>query len=148
MLITFIIAMVPVVELRGAIPIGISLGLPHLTGAITAVIGNLIPIPFIILFSRRVIAWMKRKSRRLKSLAERFENKAIAKKSALYRGEIIGLLIFVALPLPGTGAWTGALIAAVFGIRMRAAMPAIAAGVVIAGVLVTGITFGFQNLMF
>lgn len=146
-LITFIISMVPVVELRGAIPIGVMLGLPVYLSMLISIIGNLVPVPFIILFVRRVFEWMRSKSRRLSSIVERLEHKAQTKGAKLYKGEIIGLILFVAIPLPGTGAWTGALIAALLDIRMKNAMPAITLGVLIAGVLVTGITLGFSSIL-
>jgi uncharacterized membrane protein len=138
--------MVPIAELRVAIPVGVKLGLPHLTSALLAVAGNILPAPFIILFARRVFEWMREKSVRLRRLAERLEQKARDNKDILYKGEVLGLIIFVAVPLPGTGAWTGALIAAVLNIRLKVAFPAIALGVLIAGLLVTGITFGFTSL--
>ncbi|MDR2614976.1 MAG: small multi-drug export protein [Oscillospiraceae bacterium] len=144
--ITFFIAMLPIVELRGAIPYGVANGLPHIVTAGLAVVGNILPVPFIIVFARRVFAWMKRKSPRLGRIAELFERKAEKNKKALNRGIAIGLMLFVAIPLPGTGAWTGALIAAVFDIRLKTALPAVAAGVVIAGALVTGLMFGFGSL--
>jgi uncharacterized membrane protein len=138
--------MVPVVELRGAIPFGVANGLPHLVAAAVAFVGNCVPVPFIILFVRRVFNWMKRKSKKLGALAERLESRAVSKGGSMQRGIVIGLLIFVAIPLPGTGAWTGALIAAVLDIRLKTAFPAIAAGVAIAAVLVTGIMFGFTTI--
>jgi uncharacterized membrane protein len=89
---------------------------------------------------------MQKKSARLARIAGKLESKALEKGSRLYKGELIGLMVFVAIPLPGTGAWTGALIAAILGIRLKAAFPAIAAGVVIAGILVLGITYGFTQV--
>ena len=146
-LITLIISMLPVIELRGAIPIGAGvLGLPIHTAAAISLIGNMLPVPFIVVFIRKIFAFMKKKSKRLGALADRFEAKARQKGSRLYRGELIGLMIFVAIPLPGTGAWTGALIAAILDIRLKAALPAIGSGVVIAGILIMGITYGFASL--
>jgi uncharacterized membrane protein len=140
--------MLPVVELRGAIPIGAGvLGLPVHTAAAVSLIGNMIPVPFVIIFARKVFVWMRKKSRRLGRMADKLENKAKSKGAKLYRGEMIGLMIFVAIPLPGTGAWTGAMIAAILNRRMKAALPAIGAGVVIAGLLITGITYGFASLL-
>ncbi|MDR0445995.1 MAG: small multi-drug export protein [Oscillospiraceae bacterium] len=147
-LITFLIAMAPVLELRFAIPYGVEVGeLSHLSAAIIAVAGNLLPVPFVIIFARRVFAWMKKKSARLGRFAEMLERKAEKNRTALNRGIVLGLMLFVAIPLPGTGAWTGSLLAAVFDIRLRTALPAITAGVLIAGALVTGITFGFGSLL-
>ena len=146
-LITLIISMLPVIELRGAIPIGVGiLGLPIYTAALISIVGNMLPVPFIIIFIRRIFGWMRKKSKRLGALADRFEKKAMSKGSSLYKGELIGLMIFVAIPLPGTGAWTGSLIAALLNIRLKAAMPAIAIGVLIAGIIVTSITYGFASL--
>jgi uncharacterized membrane protein len=145
--ITFLISLTPVLELRVAIPAGVTLGLSVLTSAAVSVAGNIIPIPFIILFIRRILAWMRRRSSRLARLAASLEKKAGSKGDILYKGTVLGLLIFVAIPLPGTGAWTGALIAALLNIRLRVALPAIAAGVVIAGVLVSGLTYGFKALL-
>ena len=147
-LITLIISMLPIVELRGAIPVGAGiLGLPVHIAAIVSLIGNMIPIPLIIIFIRKIFGWMRKKNRRLSVLADRLEEKAKSKGAKLYRGELIGLMIFVAIPLPGTGAWSGALIAAILDIRLKAALPAIAAGVVIACILVAGLTYGFASLM-
>lgn len=146
MLITLVVSLLPVIELRGAIPIGVAMGLDHIVSMVVSLIGNMLPIPFIIVFARRVFAWMQKKSRQLARIAEKLENRAKAKSAALYKGEIIGLVIFVAIPLPGTGAWTGALIAAILGIRLKAALPAIAAGVLVAGFLVLGITYGFTAI--
>ena len=146
--ITLIISMLPIIELRGAIPIGVTiLGLPVHTAAIVSVVGNLIPVPIIIIFVRKVFGWMRKKSRRLGIIVDKFESKAMSKGAKLYRGELIGLMIFVAIPLPGTGAWTGSLIAAILNRRLKAALPAIGIGVIIAGILVTGLTYGFASLM-
>jgi uncharacterized membrane protein len=139
-LVTFLIAMVPVVELRGAIPYGVIAGLPVWVSALAAICGNILPVPFIILFARRILNWMKTKSAWLQKVAGKLEEHA--SKKQLYRGELIGLAVFVAIPLPGTGAWTGALIAAVLGMRLKSAFPAIAIGVVVAGILISIITYG------
>ena len=106
----------------------------------------MVPVPFIIVFVRKVFGWMRKKSRHLGMFADKLESRAKSKGAKLYRGELIGLMIFVAIPLPGTGAWTGALIAAILDLRLKAAIPAIFAGVLIAGILITGITYGFSTL--
>lgn len=148
MVITFLVSMLPIIELRGAIPIGVAMGLDPTLAALISVIGNLLPVPFIVIFIRRIFAWMQTLSPKLGKLAQRFENKAISKRdSILYKGEILGLILFVAIPLPGTGAWTGALIAAILNIRLKVALPAISAGVIIAGFLVLGITYGFTKVI-
>ena len=145
-LITFFTAMVPVVELRGAIPLGVSLGLSHLGAMVISVVGNLIPVPFIILFIREIFSWIRKHIPKLNNLITKIEDRAHVKSEKVLRWSAMGLLIFVAIPLPGTGAWTGALIAALLNMRLKSAMPAISLGVLVAGVLVTGITFGFVEI--
>ena len=147
-LITFLISMVPVVELRGAIPYGIHAELdPWLVFAL-AVVGNMLPIPFILLFIRRIFAWMKRYPK-LAKIAERFEARATRKSGKVKKSETIGLCLLVAIPLPGTGAWTGALVAALMNMRIKRALPTIFVGVLIAAVAVTLIvTLGIHALDF
>lgn len=134
--------MVPVFELRGAIPVGVAAGLPFWIVFITAILGNLLPVPFLILFTRRVFEWLRKKSALLERLVSRLEKKASAKEDLLKKYELLGLCILVAIPLPGTGAWTGSLVAAVFDIRLKHAFPAIALGVLIAAVIVSVVTYG------
>ena len=134
--------MVPVFELRGAIPVGVAAGLPLWIVFITAILGNLLPVPFLILFTRRVFEWLRKKSAFLERLVSRLEMKAAAKEDLLKKYELLGLCILVAIPLPGTGAWTGSLVAAVFDIRLKHAFPAIALGVLIAAVIVSVVTYG------
>ena len=109
--------MVPVVELRGAIPYGVIAGLSVQQAFVLAVIGNLLPIPFLVVFTRKVFEWVE-------------------------KSEFFGLMLLVAIPLPGTGAWTGALVAAMLDMRLKRAMPAIILGVLVAGVIVTTLTYG------
>lgn len=142
LLYVFGLAMVPVFELRGAIPVGVAAGLPFWSVFITAILGNLLPVPFLILFTRRVFEWLRKKSALLERLVSRLEMKAAAKEDLLKKYELLGLCILVAIPLPGTGAWTGSLVAAVFDIRLKHAFPAIALGVLIAAVIVSVVTYG------
>lgn len=137
-----LISMVPVIELRGAIPVGLAMDLPFWTTFIAAFIGNLIPVPFLILFTRKVFEWLRRKSRLLERFVSRLEAKAEAKEDLLKKYELLGLCILVAIPLPGTGAWTGSLVAAVFDIRLKHSFPVIALGVLIAGIIVSIISYG------
>ena len=143
---TFIISMIPVIELRGAIPIGVSLGLSHVEAMGISIIGNMRPVPFIILFIRPIFKWMTKKSEKLGRLATKLETKAEGKWDKIHRYQFFALTLFVAIPLPGTGAWSGALIAAVMNMRLRNALPSILLGVLIAGILVTGITYGFTSI--
>ena len=142
---TFAMSMVPVVELRGGIPYGLSQGLEWPLVYLIAVVGNLLPIPFILLFVRRILQWMKRYER-LGRIAGRLEARAAKRSDRVRRSEIVGLCMFVAIPLPGTGAWTGALVAAMMEMRLKRAFPAIAIGVAIAGVIVSVITYGAQAI--
>ena len=145
-LLTFLVAMVPVVELRGAIPFGVVRGLNLWTAIIASMLGNLIPVPFIILFIRKIFAWMRAHIPKLDGLVLRMEKKAEKNRAAVEKYAFWGLVILVAIPLPGTGAWTGALVAAMMEIRLKRAFPAIAIGVAIAGVIVSVITYGAQAI--
>ena len=145
-LLTFLVAMVPVVELRGAIPFGVVRGLNLWTAIIASMLGNLIPVPFIILFIRKIFAWMRAHMPKLDGLVIRMEKKAEKNRAAVEKYAFWGLVILVASPLPGTGAWTGALVAAMMEIRLKRAFPAIAIGVAIAGVIVSVITYGAQAI--
>ena len=145
-LMTFLISMVPVLELRGAIPVGVAGGLTPLAAMVIAMVGNLVPIPFLILFTRRVFNWLKTKGR-LKAMVEKLEARAAEKSQVVLKYASVGLCILVAIPLPGTGAWTGALVAAVLNMRLKSALPAIIIGVVIAGFIVTCLTYGGTHLL-
>jgi uncharacterized membrane protein len=142
-LLTFLIAMVPVIELRGAIPLGVSMGLHPWAAMAVSVVGNMVPVPFIILFIRQIFKWMREYMPRLEGLISRMERRAEGKWDRVHKYSFLGLLLLVAIPLPGTGAWTGALVAALLDMRLRSALPSIFFGVLIAGFLVTGLTFGF-----
>lgn len=139
---TITMAMVPVIELRGAIPFGVAGGLSIQEAMIYAIIGNLIPMPIILLFLRKVFQYMCKASSKLENIVVRLENRANSKKHIIEKYEWIGLVLLVAIPLPGTGAWTGALVAVVLDMRMRRALPAITIGVIIAGLLVSIFTYG------
>lgn len=146
MLLTALMSMVPVVELRGGIPFGVALGLAHWQALLAAIIGNVIPLPFIVVYIRRIFQWMRKHMPRLDRLVDKLETKAHLKGKTVTKYKYLGLMIFVAIPLPGTGGWTGALVAAFLDMRLRRAMPALILGVVIAGFLVTGITYGFTSI--
>ena len=143
---TIFISMVPIIELRGAIPIGVANGLSVRPALFAAIIGNLIPVPIIILFVRKVFAFIRTKSEKLDHLVCRFEEKAKKQSGMVEKYEWFGLVLLVAIPLPGTGAWTGALVAAMLDMRMKRAFPAIMIGVIIAGIVVSYITYGASML--
>ena len=141
-----LLAMAPVVELRGAIPAGVAMGMELKTVFVLSVIGNLLPVPLIILFIRKVFAWMKRHGGKLAAIVSKMEAKAARGAQLFYKYELLGLYTLVAIPLPGTGAWTGSLVAAMLNLRMRSAVPMIIAGVVTAGLIMLGVTYGVSGL--
>lgn len=145
---TFLISMVPVVELRGAIPIAVAHGLNFWVAIAVSIVGNLVPVPFIIIFIRKIFAWLRTKSAWLNNLVTRLENRALKKTDTVRKFKFWGLFIFVAIPLPGTGAWTGALVAAMLEMRVKDAFPAIALGVLTAGIIVAFVTYGAGTLLF
>ena len=145
LLLTFGTAMVPVLELRGAIPVGIAAGLPPAAACAVAILGNLLPVPFIMLLTRRVFGWLRR-FRWFGSKIEWLERRAHLKGRIVRRYRLAGLVVLVGIPLPGTGAWTGALVASLLDIRMRHALPAITLGLVIAGAITTAVTMGVVSL--
>ncbi len=145
--ITFLMAMVPVVELRGAIPYGVISGLSVHEAFILAVLGNLAPLPFLVVFTRKVFEWLRTKSNGLDRMVRKLEDKAEKNKKVVLKYQFFGLMILVAIPLPGTGGWTGALVAAMMNMQLKRAMPAIIVGVIVAGVIVTTLTYGAGALL-
>lgn len=143
---TMVIAAVPVVELRGAIPAGAAAGLEPWLACGAAIVGNLLPVPFIILLVRQVFDLL-RKHPFFAPKIDAMERRAHLKGRLVRKYRLLGLTLFVAIPLPGTGAWTGALVAAFLNIRLRNALPAITLGVLIAGGLVTLMTMGIIHLL-
>lgn len=131
-----LLAMAPVSELRGAIPYGLSNDIPEGVLYPLCVLANMLPVPFIMLFLRRVLAWMRSRGGRLQKAAVWLETRGRAKSELYQKYELFGLFVLVAVPLPGTGAWTGALVAALLDLRMKTAIPAIGGGVAAAGVIV------------
>jgi len=147
LLLTALISMIPVIELRGGVPAGVGLGLPIPAAFAAAVVGNMIPVPFVILFIRRIFKWVRVHIPRLGAFVDRIERRAYEKSANVVRYQAWGLLLFVAIPLPGTGAWTGALIAALLDLRLKKAVPVIFVGVLIAGFITTAVTYGVSALL-
>jgi len=145
---TFAISMVPIIELRGAIPIAVANGLNFWVAIVVSIVGNLVPVPFIIIFIRKIFAWLRTKSQWLNNLVTKLELRAEKKSASVEKYAFWGLFILVAIPLPGTGAWTGALVAAMLEMPMKRAFPAIALGVVGAGIIVAFVTYGAGALLF
>ena len=144
-LLTFGTAMVPVLELRGAIPVGIAAGLSPLTACVVSILGNLVPMPFILLLIRKIFDWL-RNTALFGPKIEWLEQRAHLKGRVVRKYRLPGLIILVGIPLPGTGAWTGALVAALLDIRMRHAVPAIFAGLIIAAAITLAVTMGVIHL--
>jgi Predicted membrane protein len=144
--VTIAASMMPVSELRGGLPVGVGLGLTVYDALLAAVLGNMIPIPFLLLFMRRILTWLK-SYEKPGEWARKLEEKGHLKGKKMTRYGSLGLMLFVAVPLPGTGAWTGALIAAVLDMDFKKSLLSIFAGVCIAGLIVACITYGFVSLM-
>lgn len=145
-LLTLLVSMVPVIELRGGIPFGVAAGLPVWAAYLAAVIGNLLPVPFIVVYIRRIFVFMRQHMPRLNRLVDRMEQKAHLKSASVLKYQYLGLAIFVAIPLPGTGAWTGALVAAFLDMRLKRALPSIAGGVLSAGLIISILSYGVKSL--
>lgn len=144
---TFFISMVPVVELRLGLPYGIAQGLPYWLALTAALLGNMLPVPFIIVYIQRIFAWLRGRWGALDAFISRQEQKAHVKGETVQRVGPWGLLIFVAIPLPGTGAWTGALIAALLNMRVKQATPAIFVGVCIAAAIMSAGTYAVIHIV-
>lgn len=147
--IIFIISMVPILELRGGLLAAgpALLNVPMWTAIPVCIIGNLIPIPFILLLITPIFNWMKG-TKHLKPFVERMEARAMKKSDQIEKYEFWGLLLFVGIPLPGTGAWTGALIASLVGVKFRKAFPAIICGVLLASVIMTILSYTVLGTIF
>lgn len=141
-----LIAAMPVIELRGAIPVGISLGLSPIHAAILSFIGSMIPVP-LILFTIRPIFKYLRTRRPFKKLVNRLINKSINNRTGIEKYGYLGLLMFVAIPLPGTGVWSGSLAAAFLNMRFKYAFPAIAIGNLVAGIIVMLLSHGLVSMI-
>lgn len=141
MLKTLVTAMMPILEIRGAIPVGVASGLDPWLAFAVGFVGNMLPIPILILLTRKIIEWLK-KHNMLVKLTAWLENKGSKGAQKVQKYSFWGLFILVAIPLPGTGAWTGALVASLLDMRLKRALPAIAMGVAVAGLIVLLVTYG------
>ena len=144
-LLTFGTAMVPVLELRGAIPVGVAAGLSPWVACVTAILGNLVPVPVIMLLIRNNFDWL-RDTKFFGPKIVALEQRAHLKGRVVRKYRLAGLIILVGIPLPGTGAWTGALVAALLDIRLRNAIPAIFIGLLIAAAITLAVTMGVIHL--
>ncbi|MFR8172584.1 MAG: COG2426 family protein [Marvinbryantia sp.] len=143
----FVISMVPILELRGGLIFSSAAGIDMWKAIPICVIGNLIPVPFILLLITRIFSWLK-KTKVFRPMVEKLENKAMSKKDQIEKYEFWGLVLFVGIPLPGTGAWTGSLIAALLDMKFRKAFPAVIIGVCLATVIMTTISYVIPGFFF
>ena len=140
---TILVSMIPVVELRGGIPFGVvTLGLPYPVAFVAAVIGNILPAPFIIVYIRRIFQWMRRRMPRFNGLVDSLEAKAHLKGKKVNKYKYLGLLLFVGIPLPGTGAWTGTLAASLLDMDFKSSVLAVMLGVVLASIIMGAASAG------
>lgn len=148
-LIIFIISMIPILELRGGLLAASPalLNVPILKAIPICIIGNILPIPFILLLIRSILEWMKKVSC-FRSVALWLERKAMSKKDQIERYEFWGLVLFVGIPLPGTGAWTGALVAALLQMKFKKAFLAILLGIAIATIIMSVLSYGVLGVLF
>ena len=137
----FFVSLLPLIELRGGLVVASLLQIPIIKASVICVLGNVLPIPFILLFIRKIFAFMK-KHNILKGFVEKLESRAERKSQGVERGEFIFLLCFVGIPLPGTGAWTGSLIASLLEIDIKKASVAILLGVLMAAVIMDIVSYG------
>ena len=143
--VVFIISMFPVLELRGGMIAAKLLDVDLIKAFAICYIGNIFPIPFILLFIRKIFAFLK-KFDKTKKLVEKLENRSMKKKDKVVKYRNWGLLFFVAIPLPGTGGWTGALIASLLDIRLKSSLPIIALGVLIADLIMAVVSYGLLGI--
>ncbi len=141
----FIISLLPILELRGGMIAAVLLNIPLWKAFLICYIGNLLPIPFILLFIKKIFEWLRR-FRIFARFIERMEAKSEKNRDKILRYKQWGLLLFVAIPLPGTGGWTGALMASLLEIDVKKSMPIIAVGVLIAGIIMTILTYGTKAI--
>ncbi len=142
----FFISMVPFIEIRGSVPVGALLGLPFPACFILSVLGNLLPVPFILLFIKKILSFMKR-FQKLAPIAEWVEKHGSKRSDKVTKYATLGLALFVGIPLPGTGAWTGSLIAALLDMKFGYAIVSIFVGVLLAGFIMSGISYGFLGFL-
>ena len=144
--VVFIISMIPILELRGGLLVSRLLEVPITTAIPLCIIGNIIPIPFILLFIKQIFKWMK-KIKLFRGVIEKLENRAMSKSDNIKKYEFWGLVLFVGIPLPGTGAWTGSLIAALLDVDFKKAILAELIGIAIATVIMSILSYGLLGAL-
>ncbi len=145
-MIVFVISMVPIPELRGGLLAASFLNIDIVRAIWFCVIGNIIPVPFILLLITPVFRWLK-STRTFRPMVEKLESRAMGKSEQIEKYQFWGLVLFVGIPLPGTGAWTGSLIASLLGVRFKKAFPAVLLGIVIATVIMSVLSYGLLGAL-
>lgn len=145
-LVCFVISMVPIIELRGGLIVAAIKDIPLFKAVAICIAGNLVPIPFILLLITPIFNWLKT-TKLFKPLVEKLEKKSLGKSEKIKKYEFLGLVLFVGIPLPGTGAWTGSLIASLLNIKIKKAFPAICLGLLLATVIMCIITYAIPWLI-
>ena len=139
--VVFIVSLMPILECRGGLVVASLLEVDIVEAIPICIIGNFLPIPFILLFIKKIFKWLK-KFEPTEKIVTKLENRALNKSDALKNGEFIGLMLFVGIPLPGTGAWTGSLLAALLDIDFKKALVAEFLGILIATVIMSILSYG------
>ena len=145
-MIVFVISMVPILELCGGLLAASFLNIDIVRAIWFCVIGNIIPVPFILLLITPVFRWLK-STRTFRPMVEKLESRAMGKSEQIEKYQFWGLVLFVGIPLPGTGAWTGSLIASLLGVRFKKAFPAVLLGIVIATVIMSVLSYGLLGAL-
>ena len=139
-IVCFIISMVPILELRGGMIAAALFGLPWLRALIFCILGNMLPMPFVLLLITKIFDLLK-KTKAFRPMVEKLEKRAIGKKDKIEKYEFWGLVLFVGIPLPGTGGWTGSLVAAMLGVKFRKAFPAVILGILLAATIMSLVSY-------
>ena len=142
----FLVSLMPILELRGGMIAAALLGVPCGRAFLICLAGNLLPLPFILWLIHPFFNWLRR-TKHLKKVADWLERKTEKNKDKILKYEIFGLLLFVAIPLPGTGGWTGSLVAAMLDMPIKKSLPTVCAGVLIAGFIMAAVTYGLPALL-
>ena len=145
-IIAFIVSLLPILELRGGLIAAKLMNVEFVRAFILCYVGNMLPIPFILLFIRKIFNLLKR-FKKIGSIIIKLEEKSLSKADNVRKYKLWGLFLFVAIPLPGTGAWTGALIADLLGMKTKEALPTIATGVFVAGLIISALSYGLFGLL-
>ncbi len=140
-IIVFIVSMLPLIELRGGLIASSLLGIDLIKASVICILGNIVPIPFILLFIRKIFEWLK-KVKGISKIIYKLEDKAMSKSDSIQKSAFVGLLLFVGIPLPGTGAWTGSLISALLNVKMKISVPAILCGLILATIIMDIVSYG------